>query len=235
LRIAKFLAAAGVASRRKSEELIAQGRVTVNGNTLREPGTQVDPQEDVIAVDRKRVELPDQLVYIMLNKPVGVVSTCTDDKGRKTVLDCITGVSARLFPVGRLDFTTEGLLLLTNDGELTQRLTHPSHQVTKRYYCVVDSQMMDEDIRQLEKGVFIEGGKTAPAKIKIMKSIPGRTELTITIHEGRNRQVRRMFEALEKNVVFLKRISEGDLNLGDLKKGQWRFLTEEEVAYLKTL
>lgn len=235
MRIAKFLAAAGVASRRKSEELIAQGRVTVNGNTLREPGTQVDPQEDVIAVDRKRVKLPDQLVYIMLNKPVGVVSTCTDDKGRKTVLDCITGVSARLFPVGRLDFTTEGLLLLTNDGELTQRLTHPSHQVTKRYYCVVDSQMMDDDIRQLEKGVFIEGGKTAPAKIKIMKSIPGRTELTITIHEGRNRQVRRMFEALEKNVVFLKRISEGDLNLGDLKKGQWRFLTEEEVAYLKTL
>lgn len=237
MRIAKFLAAAGIASRRKSEDLILEGAVKVNGKYV-EPdqlGMQVDPEKDVVTVRGKRVALHDAKVYIMLNKPLGCVSTCHDDKGRMTVLDCIKGVDARIYPVGRLDFTTEGLLILTNDGELANKLTHPSHEINKRYYCVVDSYLSPEHVDKLQRGVFIEGGKTAPAKIKIMKATENRTELTISIHEGRNRQVRRMFEAIDKNVVFLKRISVGDLNLGDLKKGEYRFLTEEEISYLRGL
>ena len=235
MRIAKFLAAAGVASRRKSEDLILEGAVKVNGKYV-EPdqlGMQVEPERDVVTVRGKRVTLGQEKIYLMLNKPLGCVSTCHDDRGRMTVLDCIKGVDARIFPVGRLDFTTEGLLLLTNDGELANKLTHPSHEVSKRYFCVVDSALSPDDVDKLQKGVFIEGGKTAPAKVKITKVVEGRTELTISIHEGRNRQVRRMFEAIGKNVVFLKRISIGELNLGDLKKGEYRFLTEEEVSYLR--
>ena len=235
MRIAKYMAAAGVASRRHSEELIAAGKVRVNGRIITEPGTQVDETKDVVTVDGRRLSIATERIYIMLNKPVGCVSTCSDDRDRMTVLDCIKGIDARLYPVGRLDFTTEGLLLLTNDGELANRLTHPSHEVGKRYFAVVDSFVSAADVKKLEKGVFIEGGKTAPAHIKIMRAAEDRTELTITIHEGRNRQVRKMFEAIEKNVVFLKRISVGDLNLGNLKKGEYRFLTEDEISYLKSL
>ena len=235
MRIAKFMAQAGVASRRKSEELIAAGKVRLNGALVTEPGTQIDPQRDEVSVSGRRVSAPEEKVYIMLNKPVGCVSTCTDDRGRTTVLDYISGVDARIYPVGRLDFTTEGLLLLTNDGELAYRLTHPSHEVPKRYFAVVDSLLTAPQAQELEKGVFIEGGKTAPARVKILRSSPERTELAIIIHEGRNRQVRRMFEAIDKNVVFLKRISIGDLNLGELRRGEYRFLSEEEIAYLRSL
>lgn len=229
------MASCGVASRRKSEELIFEGRVTVNGKTVEEPGLQIDPEKDEVRVGKKRISTPEKKVYIMLNKPVGCVSTCEDDRGRMTVLDCIKGVDARIYPVGRLDFTTEGMLLLTNDGELAYRLTHPKNEVNKRYLVIINSALSQEEVKKLERGVFIEGGKTAPAKIKVLKTQPDRTELTIIIHEGRNRQVRRMFDAIEKEVVFLKRISIGDLNLGELKKGEYRFLTDEEITYLKQL
>lgn len=212
-----------------------EGAVKVNGKTVTELGLQIDPERDSVYLRGRRLTLPENKVYIMLNKPVGCVSTCHDEKGRRTVLDCVQGVDARIFPVGRLDFTTEGLLLLTNDGELANKLTHPRHEITKRYYAVVDSYVTPEQIRELERGVFIEGGKTAPAHLKLMKAAAERTELTLTIHEGRNRQVRRMFEAIGKNVVFLKRISVGDINLGNLKRGEYRFLTEEEIAYLQRL
>lgn len=235
MRIAKFLAAAGVASRRKSEELILEGVVTVNGQTVCELGMQIDPEHDIIKVRKKRVLLPEEMVYIMLNKPVGCVCTCEDDRGRATVLDYVKGVDARIYPVGRLDFTTEGLLLLTNDGALANRLTHPRHEVNKRYFAVIDSDISPEDVDALQKGVMLEDGKTAPAHIKVLKTAPDRTEMTVTIHEGRNRQVRRMFEHVGKNVVFLKRISVGNLNLGPLKRGEYRFLTDEEIAYLKSL
>ena len=229
------MASCGVASRRKSEELIFEGRVTVNGKTVEEPGLQIDPEKDEVRVGKKRISTPEKKVYIMLNKPVGCVSTCEDDRGRMTVLDCIKGVDARIYPVGRLDFTTEGMLLLTNDGELAYRLTHPKNEANKRYLVIINSALSPEEVKKLERGVFIEGGKTAPAKIKVLKTQPDRTELTIIIHEGRNRQVRRMFDAIEKEVVFLKRISIGDLNLGELKKGEYRFLTDEEITYLKQL
>ena len=150
-------------------------------------------------------------------------------------MDYVKGIDQRIYPIGRLDFTTEGLLLLTNDGELANKLTHPSHEVSKRYYVVVDSFVSPEEIKQLERGVIIEGGKTAPARIKVMNAVEGRTEMTIIIHEGRNRQVRRMFETIDKHVVFLKRISVGDINLGPLKKGEYRLLTKEEITYLKSI
>lgn len=235
MRIAKFMAAAGVASRRKSEELIRKGVVRVNGRFVYDPATSVDPAIDQVYVSGRRIQIPDEKIYIMLNKPVGCVSTCSDDKGRRTVLDYIKGIDQRIYPIGRLDFTTEGLLLLTNDGELANKLTHPSHEVSKRYYVVVDSFVSPEEIKQLERGVMIEGGKTAPARIKVMNAAEGRTEMTIIIHEGRNRQVRRMFETIDKHVVFLKRISVGDINLGPLKKGEYRLLTKEEIEYLKSI
>ena len=235
MRIAKFMAAAGVASRRKSEELIKKGVVRVNGRFVYDPATNVNPEIDEIYVSGRKIRIPDEKIYIMLNKPVGCVSTCHDDKGRRTVLDYVKGIDQRIYPIGRLDFTTEGLLLLTNDGELANKLMHPSHEVTKRFYVVVDSYVSQDEITQLERGVVIEGGKTAPARIKVMNATPERTELTIIIHEGRNRQVRRMFETVGKNVVFLKRISVGDINLGPLKKGKYRMLTNEEVAYLKSI
>ncbi|MEI3416055.1 MAG: pseudouridine synthase [Christensenellaceae bacterium] len=235
MRIAKYMAAAGVASRRKSEELIKKGIVKVNGRFVYDPATNVDPEVDQVYVSGQKIRIPDEKIYIMLNKPVGCVSTCADDKGRRTVLDYVKGIDQRIYPIGRLDFTTEGLLLLTNDGELANKLTHPSHEVSKRYYVVVDSYVSPEEIKQLERGVVIEGGKTAPARIKVMNAAEGRTELTIIIHEGRNRQVRRMFETIDKHVVFLKRISEGDINLGPLKRGEYRMLTKEEVAYLKSI
>lgn len=235
MRIAKFLASAGVASRRKCEELIFEGKVSVNGVVISEPGTRVDPANDKVRVGKKLIEAPEEKVYIMFNKPVGCVSTCSDDKGRTTVLDYITGINERIYPVGRLDFTTEGLLLLTNDGELANRLTHPRHEVGKRYLVIVEGDVTSDDVKKLEKGIFIEGGKTAPARIKILKRENGKTELTIIIHEGRNHQVKKMFEAVEKKVVFLKRISVGDINLGQLKKGEYRHLSAEEVAYLKSI
>ena len=235
MRIAKFLASAGVASRRKCEELIFEGKVSVNGVVISEPGTRVDPANDKVRVGKKLIEAPEEKVYIMFNKPVGCVSTCSDDKGRTTVLDYITGINERIYPVGRLDFTTEGLLLLTNDGELANRLTHPRHEVGKRYLVIVEGDVTSDDVKKLEKGIFIEGGKTAPARIKILKRENGKTELTIIIHEGRNHQVKKMFEAVEKKVVFLKRISVGDINLGQLKNGEYRHLSAEEVAYLKSI
>ena len=229
------MAEAGVASRRKSEELIIEGVVTVNGKVVEELGMQVDPENDDIRVRRKKISAPEKKIYIMFNKPVGCVSTCQDDRGRRTVLDYMPDIKERIYPVGRLDFTTEGMLLLTNDGELAYRLTHPKHEVNKRYVVIVEGEVTGDDVKKLEKGVFIEGGKTAPAKVKLIKVTPERSELTIIIHEGRNRQVRRMFEAIEKNVVFLKRISIGSMNLGDLKRGEYRHLTDAEVAYLKQL
>ena len=229
------MAEAGVASRRKSEELIIEGVVTVNGKVVEELGMQVDQENDDIRVRRKKISAPEKKIYIMFNKPLGCVSTCQDDRGRRTVLDYMPDIKERIYPVGRLDFTTEGMLLLTNDGELAYRLTHPKHEVNKRYVVIVEGEVTGDDVKKLEKGVFIEGGKTAPARVKLLKVTPERSELTIIIHEGRNRQVRRMFEAIEKNVVFLKRISIGSMNLGDLKRGEYRHLTDAEVAYLKQL
>ena len=234
MRIAKFMAHAGAASRRACEDLIREGRVRVNGSVISDPAFDVDPETDSVYLGRKKLTIEEKKLYLMFNKPSGCVSTCSDDKGRKTVLDYID-VKERIYPVGRLDFNSEGLLLITNDGDLANRLTHPSHEVDKRYFAVVRGDVSGEDLAVLSHGVVIDGRKTAPAKFRITNASPGKTELTVAIHEGRNRQIRKMFEAIGKEVIFLKRISVGKLVLGELKKGKYRELTEEEVTYLRSL
>ncbi|MEF9988574.1 MAG: pseudouridine synthase [Christensenella sp.] len=234
MRLQKYLAEAGIASRRKAEELIAAGRVEVNGRTVREMGFLIDPQKDEVKYLNEVVNPAKQRIYLMLNKPAGCVSTCHDEGGRKTVMQYVKGIKERLYPVGRLDFTTEGLLLMTNDGSLTNALTHPKHKVQKKYMAVVDSKVTEEDIAKLMKGVVLDDGyKTAPCTLKILSAEPGRSEVLCVITEGKNRQVRRMFAAIDQNVCYLKRVAVGDIKLGTLKKGTYRMLTDEEVEYLK--
>ena len=234
MRISKYLAHAGIASRRKCEEYIREGRISVNGAVIDDLGHDVDPGNDSVLFDGRPVAPPsDTHVYIMFNKPLGCVSTASDDKGRKTVLDYID-TEKRIYPVGRLDFNSEGLLILTDDGDLAYRLTHPSHEVKKRYFVKCSGRLTDEDLNRLRHGVVIDGRKTAPAEVRVTSEIPSGTELTVSIHEGRNRQIRKMFEAIGRDVVFLKRISIGKISLGDLKSGKYRHLSPEEIRYLKS-
>lgn len=235
IRLQKFLAEADVASRRKSEEIILAGRVAVNGEVVTELGVKVDDESDTVTVDGKEVKKDERLVYIMLNKPEGCVTTAHDQFDRPTVMDCIKDVSERIYPVGRLDYDTSGLLLLTNDGELTYRLTHPKHNIPKTYVAAVDSEPTAEEIKTFENGVVIDGRKTARARLTVAKSDKRFVYLKITIHEGRNRQVRKMCDAIGHPVRRLKRVSTGRLTLGSLKKGEYRHLTQDEVEYLKSL
>jgi len=235
MRLQKFLANAGIASRRKCEEHIANGRGEVNGQTVREPGFLVDPSKDSVKYMGKAVKLSAKRIYIMLNKPAGCVSTCADERGRETVMRYVSDIKERLYPIGRLDFTSEGLLLMTNDGELANRLMHPRHRVQKKYLAVTDGMIENGDIEKLSTGVMIDGYKTAPAIFKILEATPARSEVLCIISEGKNRQIRRMFEAIGKNVIYLKRVAVGDLKLGNLKKGKYRNLTDEEINQLKKL
>jgi len=229
MRLNKYIASCGVASRRGADALIAQGRVTVNGKAVDTVGMDINPETDTVAVDGTLLSIADKKIYIMLNKPAGVLSTCRDDRGRKTVLDLVGDVGVRLFPVGRLDYDTKGLLLLTNDGDFTYRCTHPRHEVNKTYVAVVHGLLEDHAIRRLENGVVLDGVKTAPAVINVVHREGRETRLEITIHEGRNRQVRRMFETVGCHVMALKRIAFGSLKLGNLPEGSWRYLTEQEL------
>lgn len=234
IRLQKYLAEAQVASRRKSEEIILAGRVSVNDKIVTELGTKVESEVDIVKVDGKIVEICEKLLYILLNKPEGCVTTVKDQFDRKSVLDYVSNVKERIYPVGRLDYDTSGLLILTNDGELTYKLTHPKHNVDKTYVADVDREPSVEDMKRFESGIIIDGRKTAPAKIKIIKK--GKlTSLEIKIHEGRNRQVRKMCAAINCNVVKLKRIALGNIELGALEKGKYRELNEKEINYLKTL
>jgi len=232
MRLQKFLAQCGVASRRAAEGLIADGHVLVNGKIMCELGTKIDPDSDNVTVHGKPVSLQTQSVYIMLNKPRGYVTTVKDEQGRPTVMDLLPKELGRIYPVGRLDFDTEGLLLLTNDGSFTQRLTHPSHEVSKTYLAKVRGTPSDKALKSLRTGVVIDGKKTHPAEVLVKKNDDRCTLLSITIHEGRNRQVRKMCASIGHPVVFLRRISEGSLRLGDLPTGSWRHLTDDEVRNL---
>lgn len=235
MRLQKYLAQCGVASRRGAEKMILEGRVSVNGETIREMGVQVDEDADEVFVDGARVRPETKKIYIMLNKPVGYVTTVSDDKGRQTVMDLITDISARVYPVGRLDYDTEGLLLMTNDGDLTYRLTHPKHEISKTYEAEVTGNITMDTINALRRGVILDGVKTAPAEVEIIGATRLGTKLEITIHEGRNRQVRRMFEELGCVVKHLKRVREAGLNLGHVPLGRWRKLTESEINMLKKI
>ncbi len=229
IRLQKYLAGCGVASRRKAEEIIAEGRVTVDGEIVTAMGTQVDPTRQEILLDGKAVRANDDFLYVLLNKPQGYVTTLSDPQGRPIVTSLLSGITARLFPVGRLDLDTEGALILTNDGELAQKIQHPSHEVTKTYEAQVMGRPSDKMLQQLERGILLEGKKTAPAKLILFARKSGTSSIRITIHEGRKRQVRKMFQAIGHPVIHLKRIAYGTLFLEGLSTGKYRLLTPEDL------
>ena len=234
MRINKYLAMCGVASRRTADKLISEGRVAVNGKVITEFGFQVREENDSVTVDKVRVTLVTDYTYIMFNKPKGVVTTASDDLGRKTVFDFIKS-DKRLFTIGRLDYDSEGLLLLTNDGDLAQALTHPSNEIAKQYIVKIEGEIVESDLAILRKGVTVDDVKYNRSKIKLLSVENGNARLEVTIYEGKNREIRKMFEAVEKKVTFLKRVAIENLRLGGLGRGAWRFLRDEEVAYLKSL
>ena len=231
-RLQKYLAHAGVTSRRKAEKLIQAGRVRVNGRRVTEMGSKVDPRRDRIEVDGKLVKT-ERPVYWLMNKPQGLVSTVSDPQGRPTVLTMLPKVKERIFPVGRLDIATEGALLLTNDGDLTHDLLHPSKKVKKTYRARLRGQVLDETVEKLRRGVPLEDGVTAPASARVTARTSAATWVEITIHEGRNRQVRRMAEAVGHPVLRLIRVSFAGLTVHDMKIGTVRELSKKEVADLK--
>ena len=235
MRINKYLALCGVGSRRSSERLIVEGAVKING-TLAVLSSEINPEADTVTVSGKVVQPPKRFVYIMLHKPKGCVTTVSDDKGRKTVFDYVKTVNVRLFPIGRLDYDTEGLLLLTNDGDLANKLMHPGNQIGKTYVAKIEGEIKAAELEQLRNGIDI-GDKTptAPAKASILETAANFSRLEITVFEGRNRQIKRMFESLGKTVVFLKRTKIGELRLGGLARGEFRYLSDKEQRYLKTL
>ena len=235
LRLQKFLADCGVASRRGAEALIKEGRVRVNGEVIREMGVKVDEENDIIEFDGERLKPQNKMIYIMLNKPEGFVTTVSDDKGRDTVMSLVSEIPARIYPVGRLDYDTEGLLLLTNDGEMTYKITHPKNNIEKTYIAEVTGNIGMDTILSLRNGVYLDGVRTSPAKVEVVGATRLGTKLEITIHEGRNRQVRRMFEAVGCIVKKLKRTEEAGLKLGHLPLGKWRRLSESEVNMLKKI
>ena len=231
MRLQKYLAQCNIASRRVAEKLILDGRVKVNGKVVTELGTKVMPG-DVVEYDGNIVTEEKRKYYIMLNKPEGFVTTANDEKGRSTVLELVDDIDARLYPVGRLDINTEGLLLLSNDGDFTLKVTHPKNKLDKVYQAVISGIPNHFEIEKLQRGVYIDGKKTAPAKAELISADKTNALVELTIHEGRNRQVRKMFEAIGYKVIYLKRVAIGNVVLGNLPLGKWRHLNPNEVKYL---
>jgi len=231
IRLQKYMAHCGVASRRHSEELIRSGKVKVNGKVITEMGFLVSDQ-DIVEVEGKIIKKEDKKIYIMLNKPAGYITSAVDPRGRKTVLDLIKGVSERIYPVGRLDYDTTGLLLLTNDGDFAYRATHPGKEITKTYLAEVLGTPSNKALDALRNGVEIDGRLTSPAQVEIVEMKDNSTVLKIVIHEGRNRQVKKMCEAVGHRVIKLARIKFGNLTLGNLRPGEWRYLSQAEVSQI---
>ena len=236
MRLQKYMAMCGVAARRKCEDIIREGRVSVNGALVTEMGTQVEEGDEVL-LDGVKIKPEEQKMYILYHKPAGEVTTVSDDKGRETVLDKFKDLPVRVYPVGRLDYDSEGVLLLTNDGELAQSLTHPSKEVDKVYLARISGQLTSEELEKLRRGVYMEGDerRTWPAGVTILRVGDIWSEILVTIHEGRNRQVRRMVSAVGHQVILLRRVRFGPIELGGLRRGEWRELTENEVEKLKRL
>jgi 23S rRNA pseudouridine2605 synthase len=231
-RLQKVLARAGIASRRGAEELIRQGKVRVDGKVVTEMGTKVDPETQVIKCNGVALASQEKKVYILLHKPSGYLSTVYDPQGRPIVTDLLKNIKERVYPVGRLDLDTEGALLLTNDGELAQKILHPSHEVNKTYVAKVKGLPGRKKLDALSKGIVLEGRKTWPASIKVLNKKDQSATIRITIHEGRKRQVRKMFEAIGHPVLELKRIAYGQLELGELGPGKYRFLTPADIKFI---
>ena len=233
MRINKYLSGCGIDSRRKCEQLVIDGRVKINGKTVDKLATDVK-DGDYVEVDGKAVRPSTRVVYIMLNKPKGCVSTVSDDKGRKTVLDFVK-LRERIYPVGRLDYDTEGLLLLTNDGDIAQKISHPSGGVKKTYIARVEGKPTDAELKRLRAGIEYNGVKYAPAKISVLQSSDKETRLEITISEGKNHEVKNMIESLGRRVLFLKRTEISGIRLGGLSRGEWRYLNPHEIDIIKSL
>ena len=234
MRINKYLAECGVASRRACDKLVADGQVTVNGHTAA-IGEDIDEQRDAVAVRGVPVERSIRHQYYLMNKPKGYICSVHDDRGRKTVLDLMPDRGGRIYPVGRLDYDTEGMLILTDDGDLAFRLTHPKNEIPKTYLVKIEGGITDAELNRLRAGVELDGKRTNKSKIKVVETDKKFTKLHVTINEGRNRQVRRMFESVGKEITFLKRIKIGDMGLGSLERGKVRKLTAEEILYLTNL
>ena len=236
MRLQKYMAMCGVAARRKCEEMIAQGRVSVNGVVRDVPGTTVEPG-DVVTLDGEVIRPEEQKVVILYHKPAGEVCTVTDDRDRDTVMDHFRDLPERVYPIGRLDYDTEGVLLLTNDGALAQKLTHPSSEVDKVYLARISGRLSPEEVRRLRTGVLMEGEErmTWPARVRIVREGDIYSDVIVIIHEGRNRQVRRMIAAVGHQVVLLRRVRFGPVDLGSLQRGEGRYLTEEETEKLRQL
>lgn len=235
MRLQKYMALCGVASRRKSEEMIIRGIVRVNDQIVTELGTKINPKKDKVYVNDKLIRKEKNKIYIMVNKPVGYVTTLSDEKNRRIVTDLIEGVSERIYPVGRLDIDTTGLLLLTNDGDVAFKLTHPSNEVIKRYIAIVEGVPTRYELEKFRQGLTLNGKPTAKAGIEIVKRYENESILDISIYEGRNRQVKRMCEAINHPVKKLKRIAIGEIELRGLEIGNWRYLDHEELQYLNSL
>ncbi len=233
IRLNKFLAQSGVASRREVDKMIVEGRITVNSRVVRILGTKIDDEKDRVELDGKKVEKEEEMIYLMLNKPQGYLVTLKDPFKRPTIKELLPSLKERIYPVGRLDYDSEGLLLLTNNGELAHRLAHPRYRVPKNYVVEVKGVAESSKISRLERGVYLDGKKTAPARIAKLSGSAKKTLLRIEIHEGRKREVKRMFEAVGHRVLRLKRVGFGGMRLGKLQTGKWRFLTQREVDSLK--
>lgn len=233
IRLQKFMAEAGIASRRKCEEYINQGRVYVNGK-MAAIGTVIDPVFDLVEMDGKRVTVDEKKAVILFNKPRGVISSAADPKGRETVMDYFKNYPLRLYNVGRLDYDSEGLIIMTNDGDIAYKMMHPKFVVEKTYFVICENSLSDDDIKTLTEGVELDDGMTSPSVVEeVRKTRTGKTSFFITIHEGRNRQVRRMMEKIGHEVLQLRRVRIGNLKLGSLEEGQWRELSEKEIDELR--
>lgn len=233
-RLQKYMASCGVASRRKCEELILSGKVKVNGFIIKELGVKVDGTKDKVEYNGKIITPEENKVYILLNKPEGYITSVKDEKNRKTVLDLVQ-VDERIYPIGRLDYDSSGLIILTNDGDIYNKIIHPRVELTKRYVAVCDGEFTSKEIERFKTGIDIGGYVTAPANIKVIRNEDGKSTVEIGIHEGKNRQIRRMCSALGHEVLSLKRVAIGDIKLGYLKRGEYRELTKKEIDYINSL
>lgn len=235
MRLQKYMAKCGVASRRKSERMIEDGLVKVNGETIKKQGVKIDPKLDRVEVKGEMIRLEENKVYIKINKPIGYVTTMDDEKNRKIVVDLISGIEERIYPVGRLDMDTSGLLILTNDGKVTNKITHPRNQVPKTYVALVDGIPNKEKLELFKRGIILDGKKTSNADIEIIEKYKTNSLVKMTIIEGRNRQIRRMCESIGHRVISLERIAIGEIGLDDLNLGEWKHLNKKEKKYILSL
>lgn len=234
IRLQKILSLAGVASRRKAEELILASKVKVDNIIITELGFKSDPEKSIITVNNKVIKIKENKIYIALNKPIGYISSRKDEQNRKTVID-ILPIDEYIYPIGRLDYNTSGLLLLTNDGEVANTIIHPRYKIPKTYIVEIDNFFANEHIKNFEKGVLLEDGLTLPAEIKILDRTKQKTSLEITIYEGKNRQIRRMFEQFNYRIKTLKRIRIGEIYLDNLQTGKFRYLNQKEIDWIQKL